>query len=179
MLLIQCSCISNKPYLTCYRGHSACFSLTPPFPEFRKAGFLEAPPQTLSLCQPVFLAHCWQAPLPSSESDQGAAYGLHYADDMIQGLPSQLASSKFQWAPRFSSPERYYGAALFALCLASTKLNQCMHTRKPFNCHVPFAGPQLSYSSPMRASSLLTEDLRRLEDTLLFSHSATALGALL
>lgn len=134
-----------------------------------------SPLQTLSM-QPLFLENCCQALLPQVGSDQGAA--LQSALSRGQDFWSQLGFLKFHWAPRFSTLESHCNAVMFALCLAFIKLNQCVHTREPFNCCVPFACLQLSWNSPKRTSSLPTQVLWRLKDTLLFSHLATAPEAL-
>lgn len=169
--------MSSKPYLTYYRRqsrHSACFSLILPFSELRTARFLDAPLQTLSM------RTCILRELLASTATTGGVRSrccIQRALCRRWDFWSQLGFLKFHWATRFSTLESHYSAVLFALCLAFIRLNQCVHTREPFNCHVPFACLQLSCNSPKRTSFLPTQVLWRLKDTLLFSHSATAPGA--
>lgn len=180
-ILIQCSRISNKLYLKCNRRwsrDSACFSLILPFPEFRKARFLETPPHTLFVTLPTCIL---RELLASTTAIVGIRpkrcimFALYWRQDTRSLKPGPCFEVSVGTKTFFL---RKSLQCCFALHLAFIKLNQSIHTRKPFNCGVPFSGAHSAeLLQPRQGSSLLTQALWRLMETLMFSHSATALGA--
>lgn len=89
--------LSHKPYLTYYRRqsrHNACFSLVLPFSEFRKARFLDALLQTLSM--PTFILR----ELLASTATTGGVRSRHCVTECIKQRTGFLKAAWYFEVPR-------------------------------------------------------------------------------